>query len=130
MAAVDDSVASLTIYGENLDPDEITLLLGCEPTEVKLHKSMVSWHLESDFPRSAELEEKVVGLLDKVTNDLIVWANLAERYDMRIFCGLFLNTWNEGFALSPDLMARLAERKLRIEVDIYAPVEEVWAGSE
>jgi hypothetical protein len=44
---------------------------------------------------------------------------LAEKYEVDVFCGIFVDGWNRGFNLSPALMKKLAERYLELDVDIY-----------
>ena len=134
MSAIEDSTASLSFFGQDLDVDEITRLLGCAPTSVRRRGSPYSqshpevlsrfsaWHLESALPRSETLETQIGSLLDQLPDDLQMWHELTARYDARAFCGIFMEVWNEGFSLTPKLMQRLAERGLRVEFDIYAPI--------
>jgi hypothetical protein len=37
-----------------------------------------------------------------------------------MFCGLFLGDTNEGLSLRPETLARLGERGLVLDLDIYA----------
>ena len=55
-----------------------------------------------------------------MTDDPVVWHNLASRFDVDIFCGLFLECFNRGFNVSPELMERLAGCRIRLEFDIYS----------
>jgi hypothetical protein len=40
-----------------------------------------------------------------------------------IFCGLFLNEWNQGFELSSKLLKELSTRNLKIGFDLYSPTD-------
>jgi hypothetical protein len=132
MSSIENSKVSLGIYGDDLDPSELTNLLKCEPTEAKrkgevirrkqsspLISTIGRWILESDLYASAEIEVKINGILDKVSSDLEVWKSINERFTTRIFCGLFISSFNEGFDPSPQILKRLSERELKIEFDIY-----------
>lgn len=128
--------AGLRIWGDDLDPDEITRLLGCEPTRTRRKGEEVrgkcstrtawtgSWHLKSDLPRSAELAAHISALLDRTTDDPTTWAALGSRYRVDVFCGLFLTAWNQGLELPPDLLRRLGERGITLGIDVYADLEE------
>ena len=118
----------LRIFGDDLEPDEITRLLDCDPTKAyrkgeilrnKLPAEHGGWHLKVDS--TDELEAVLAGLLETLPNDLAIWQELAERYQMDLFCGIWFEAerLNGGFGLSPDLMHALAERDLTIGFDIY-----------
>ena len=68
----------------------------------------------------AEVEEHIEALLGSLTNDMDEWSSLQERFSATIFCGLFLDQYNEGFELSPRVAQALAERGLVIAFDIYS----------
>jgi Domain of unknown function (DUF4279) len=126
---------SLRIFGEDLDPDEISVLLNCEPTrkarkgdvvaEVEGHQRVSpfgSWLLGSTESESVDLEEQVLKLLPRVSPDRGVWQRLTQDYKVDLFCGVFLNegSWNRGFSLTPKVLKELADRNLMIGFDIYA----------
>lgn len=127
---IDKVTVSLRLFGEDLNPDEVTELLGCDPTSARrkgdvipgryhrmVHKGC--WLLKGLPPSAVGLEQQVNDLLNKVTDDLAVWHNLTDRFDVDIFCGFFLECFNRGFNLPPELMKRLVDRRVRLEFDIY-----------
>lgn len=130
---IDEVKVSIRIFGEALDPDEITRLLGCQPTrsrrkgdvipDKRYHRvaSKGSWLLDGQLDRSIELEQQVKNLMEMVTDEISIWQDLANRYQLDISCGLFLDSMNRGFELSPELMKYLSDRKIKIGFDIYAP---------
>ena len=61
----------------------------------------------------------MAGLVAQLTPDLAVWASITAMFKVDIFCGLFMETVNEGFSLSPDTMSALASRGIEIGFDIY-----------
>ena len=42
------------------------------------------------------------------------------RYDVDLFCGLFMREGNEGLAISSKYLAELGARGIEIGLDIYA----------
>jgi hypothetical protein len=129
---VDQAKVTLRIIGEQLDPDEITRLLGCAASTSArsgeaTNQGGVSriaregfWRL-SNVKSDVGVEDQIVILLAKLTNDLTVWRGLAGRFKIELFCGLFLNASNRGFDLRPELMRQLVERGITIGFDIYGP---------
>lgn len=120
---------SLRIFGDDLQPNEITRLLGCEPTKAyrkgelnernQIPARTGSWHLS--IKSTDELETVVEALLEKLTLDQAVWNKLTSQYRVDIFCGIWFEAerLNGGFGLSPKLMMALAEWGLAIGFDIY-----------
>lgn len=123
----------IRIYGDDLVPDEVTNLLQCQPTEIrkmgdvrgsKENPRIVttgSWRFHVDENDVSILEEKVDKLLKQLTDDLLIWKQLTDRFQTDIFCGLFLEDFNEGFSLSPEILKKLSDRNLEIGFDIYLP---------
>ncbi len=117
--------ASLIVNGEDVDPDEVTRLLGSRPDRSYRVGDLVSSHsptrrrtghwsisTEGVVPEAAPLEEHVAQLLSRVTNDVGVWNLLTARHDARVFVGWFMETGNEGLAIPPSLLAGLVWRSL------------------
>ncbi len=136
MANVDNATTSLSITARDLDPDDVTALLDCAPTrsfragDVRSTRSPDQrwkhggWFLETTLDRQADLGAQIADLLDQVTQDVAVWQQITERFSARIFCGIFMERENEGFGLDPDVLARLAARKLPIDFDLYGPTQD------
>ena len=134
MAAIARTVATLRIYGDNLDPDEVSKLLGIQPTASRRKGESRATgsgreHVERDGSWRLKAVEKVPGdlssqlreLLVITTPDLSVWAMLSQRFRCDVFCGLFMNATNEGEDLEADVLLALGERGLRLSLDIYDP---------
>jgi hypothetical protein len=124
----------LRIFGDALDPDEITRLLGIEPTGLArkgdIHRTASgrevvarsgSWRLHAGVP--GNLNTQIGALLTKLTSDLTIWRELTERYECDVFCGLFMRDGNEGTELSPQVMSMLSVRNLRLGLDIYSDAD-------
>lgn len=136
MAAVQNATVSLTIAGDDLDPDEVTALLGCTPTEAfrkgdpwsarrpERHRPHGAWILKTALDRDVELETQIAHLLAQVSNDAAIWQQINARFFSRIFCGIFMDRWNEGFGLTPTMLARLSACGLHLDFDLYRPVKD------
>jgi hypothetical protein len=61
----------------------------------------------------------VKALLARLRSDPEVWASLTSRYEVDLFCGLFLTSSNRGFTLSPEVSQMLTDRKIEIGFDVY-----------
>lgn len=132
MAAIAKSTASLRIFGEDLDPNEVTALLCCEPSMQYRKGDFVSqgrqhtrkygaWVLKTEDRVPEALDDQLADIFAKLTQDLSIWKTLASRFDANVFCGLFMNESNEGFSLSSSTLGALAARGLEINFDIYDP---------
>lgn len=130
---VDSASVSLRIVGHDVDPAEISTLLSCESTEAARTGDVLTrpdgrtrtvpkgfWRLSTDR-QATDLADQIESLLAKLTSDVAVWQSLTDRFDVDLFCGLFLETTNRGIELPARLLSALGERHLRIGFDIYAP---------
>lgn len=138
MADVSRTRASLRIFGDDLDPDEISALLGAPPTlsgkkgEVRVDQRGVEqiattgrWLLRVASRQPGDLDGQLVELLSPLTPDTAVWRSLVARFKADIFCGLFLKEMNQGFELRPETLEMIGSRGLPLGFDIYsAPPEE------
>lgn len=127
---LDRNRVRLRVWGNPLDPDEITRLLGHPPTKAHATGEPLPsgriprsgyWGVEAPGGMHDELDLRIAGLLMMLTDDLPTWRGLAGRYDMDLFCGLFMADSNEGLMLRPATMALMAERRLPLELDLYSP---------
>lgn len=124
---------SLRVFSDDLDPDEVSSLLGSPPTDSHrkgelrrgrrpLRWNQSAWFFTADFTEGTDkpLHEVIDEMLDGLTDDLAVWRELTNRYQVDLFCGLFLErTSNEGFMLPTKTMKRLVERGIEIDLDLY-----------
>jgi hypothetical protein len=138
MAAVSRTRASLRIFGDDLDPDEVSALLGTPPTlsgkkgEVWFDKRGVEqtartgrWLLRVTRRQPGDLDGQLAELLSPLTPDIGVWHSLVARFKADIFCGLFLEESNEGLEIRPETLKMIGSRGLSLGFDIYgAPPEE------
>ena len=135
MPAIHRAVATLRILGEELDPDEISGLLGHPPTnsvrkgESPAKRSGISrhvskngvWRLEATLTEPENLDAQIEELTSKLTSDLKIWCNLSTKYKVDLFCGWFMKETNEGVDISAHTLQALSSRNIALALDIYAP---------
>ena len=134
MAQLCKSVVTLRIAGEDLVPDEITRLLGASPThgeakgqeivsqktgKVRIAKFGM-WRLCSTDREPEDVDGQIAEILGQMTDDLTVWRSITGRYDLDLFCGLFMRESNEGLTISSQSLAALGARGIKIDLDIYS----------
>jgi hypothetical protein len=133
VAALDHTAASLRISGDDLDPEEITRLLGHAPTRAEFKGQEIvgkstggvrvartgKWHLGATKQAPGDLDAQIAEILSKLSSDLAVWKGISEKYHLDLFCGLFLAGGNEGLTISPKSLADLGNRGIEMGLDIY-----------
>ena len=130
VAAISQIRVSLRVFGEGLEPEEVSALLGCEPTRFHRKGDKVSsanissieptgaWILDSPLSGKSEIEDQVEALLASVSNDGDEWASLTSRFSASILCCVSFESENGSFELSPRLAQSLSERGLVIAFDV------------
>jgi hypothetical protein len=83
-----------------------------------------SWRRETERRSPGDLDAQIAELFAQLTDDLEVWNDLSRRFQADIFCGLFLNEFNEGISLSPETLAAVGSRGLSLDMDIYGTEDE------
>jgi hypothetical protein len=82
-----------------------------------------SWRIVAERREPADLDGQINNILDGLSKDLTAWRAYSLRYRGRVFCGPFLASGNEGLTLQSETLARLGERGLLIDFDIYGMEE-------
>ena len=126
---------SVRIAGDTLDPAEITRRFGVTPKfaaskgdQVKRgHRTVTqrsgiwTYRLTGEGSADRELDDAIVALLARLPDDSTMWRELAQRFTIDVFCGLFMGSENQVADLRPSTLALLAERGLALGLDIYGP---------
>ncbi|MGL3822675.1 DUF4279 domain-containing protein [Sphingopyxis sp. R3-92] len=133
MGKLRQSASSLCFYGDNLEPNEITALLGAPPTVGVLKgdrwltsrgsekiAGTGSWRIKTEYSEPEDLNRQIESLLSPLSNDLVVWRDLTSRFRGVIFCGLWLGSYNDGLELSAKTLGSMGDRGLLFDMDIYA----------
>jgi hypothetical protein len=133
---VDEYHISLGFFGDELDPDEVSRLLGGTPTstcrkgDVAVGKATSRiertgrWLLAFPVSPGEPLEPQLLRLFASLSQDASIWRSLTARYKPRLSIGAWIRSWNRGLELSPELLSLLSERGLGVGVDIYADFED------
>jgi hypothetical protein len=126
---------TLRITGDDLDPDEVTKLLGCEPNEAQRkgepilrHDGSVvriaktgTWRLKLKREETDEWDcaEAMMLVLRRLPSPLGPWKRLAKKYDIDFFVGLSMRSSNKGFELRPEVLKYLGDRGITAGFDVY-----------
>jgi hypothetical protein len=123
---VDRWKVGLRVYGEELDPDQISALLGCHPSSAQRKGNPFPkegrWILDIDSRECTEnddVDDGIRMLLERLPSDSGVWVSLTSTYAVDVFCGLFLASSNRGFGISAEVSRLLSDRNLEIGFDVY-----------
>ena len=130
MAEIAETRVTIRIWGDRLDPDELTELLACPPTHShrigdlmgpsgNLRRSSM-WSIDSGKTSPGSVDEKLNKLLDSVNDDPEVWAALRLKFDADVYAGLFMDGDNEGLTIELETLQRLGRLGLAMHFDIYA----------
>lgn len=137
MGQIHHSAATLRIFGDDLQPDEISQMLKCQPTKAERKGDVIrylsgrertvkrgNWRLSAQSAEPEDLEGQIQWLMSQVNDDLGVWKSLTQAYDVDLFCGLFMRSSNDGLSLSPETMLMLGQRGIELGLDIYDASDE------
>lgn len=137
---VDETGVRLGVYGENLDPPDVTAIIGREPTSAHRKGDRRGprsppykggawfYELRGEAPQGpAELS---AALLDQLPDDAQIWAKLSERYDVQLRYGIHMTGWNRGFDLPADVAVRIARLRAAVMFDIYAYDDDATAHED
>ena len=132
MAELSRAVATLRVMGVDLDPDEVTRLLGADPSMAYARGDEIPskhgaarvakfgfWSASGPETEPADIDAQATELVQRLTADLDVWQQLADRFHVDLFCGWFIEHLNEGVEISPATLMALAQRRITLSLDIY-----------
>ena len=128
------STATLRIGGDDLQPDKITEFLGCKPTKSQTKGQIFSskksgkeraaktgmWRFSVADATPANLDAQIVEIFQQLPSDMTKWEQLSSRYDIDLFCVLFLNKTNDVILIAPEPMKILSSRGVTLTLDMYA----------
>jgi hypothetical protein len=126
---VDGTTVCLAIYGEDLDPDDVSRTLGRAATQShrrgdQMKSGTTTWRKGAwllSMRGKDEPEVLTAQLIEGLPTDEEIWSRLASRYSVQMRYGLLLSEWNQGLELSPRLLGRIARMHAVMILDIYGP---------
>ena len=132
MSAISNSMAALRIFGDELDPEEISRLLSATPSDCHRKGEAVlsssgrryvrktgMWCLEASGESPDSLQSQILRVLTVLSADQEAWRILGHRFEIDMFCGLFMAESSEGLDISAVVMGLLAERGIPLAICIY-----------
>lgn len=138
---VDEVHVTLALYGETLDPDEVSRRLGCAPTSAfrKGDSERPSGRKGRPYPHGAwlltledkapvEVDALVTQLLGRLPAEPAFWSDLRRDYRVRIWIALYTTAWNRGFTLRPRTTELVALTGAELVFDWYCEGDD--AGPE
>jgi hypothetical protein len=126
---IDETRVTLSLHGDDLDPDHVTGLLKCHPS--RSHRRGEprprgakpwphgAWLLTVEGKTPTDPDLLVNRLLNALPEDPNLWSALRNRFTIRMGLGLFLDAWNRGFELSAETVARVSRTAGSLGFDIY-----------
>lgn len=138
MATINRTKVSLRVIGDDLLPEDITDMLGCEPSYTQHKGQLITgkktgrqreakfgmWRIEAPEECPGDLNLQISSILDMLSSDLNRWVELSDNYDIDLFCGLFMQKEMEGIDISPKNLLALGQRGIELGLDIYGPDDE------
>ncbi len=142
-----EAAVTLRIFGDSLNPNEITELLRCSPSMSHCKGELIKnrdgaphwnahigrhstrntgmWSLKAPNSCPADIEGQMRNLLAQLPDDLEVWERISSFPDLKVefFCGFFMCRTNEGIELSIQMLSEMAKRGIKLGLDIYSPDE-------
>ena len=131
---VDRSMVTLCVYGESLEPSDITARLGCRPTSSHrkgyrrstgaMSARRGGWFLKVEGAAPVDPEQLIRQLIMRLPGDPTVWRTLTDDFEVKLSVFIGLQHWNRGFALTPDILATLSSWRLTLDFDLYVQFED------
>jgi hypothetical protein len=138
MAVISETSISLRFFGDDLNPDTLTMSLGRAATTSATKGQVIknettgreriarsgSWLFSVERREPGDLDAQIRELFDALTPDLSIWGALAAKYKPDLFVGLFMKEINEGDEISAHSLGLLSSRGVSLSLDIYGPLRE------
>lgn len=127
---IDRLEIALRVTAKDLDPERITRMLGVAPTlagrkgetvdrgGVPVTQRTGTWTYALPTSPEWELGDAIDTLLERLPPDPALWESLAGWADVAVVCELYVYDTDRAARLPPDTLARLAERRLALRLEI------------
>ena len=130
---IDRLEIALRVTGDGLDPERITRMLGVAPTfagrkgetvdhaGVPITQRTGTWSYALPTSPEWELGDAIDTLLEQLPADPALWESLAGWAEVAVVCELYVHDTDRVACLPPDTLARVAERRLALRLEIRGP---------
>ena len=135
---VDECRATLAIYGDDLNPDVVSGMLGCSPSHAHRQgdrKSPTSpafktgaWLLTVETKSPNGPQEAISALLARFPATSEFWQPIVAKFRVSVRVGIHTVGWNRGFGLSPEILNAVGGIGAGIGFDLYFYGEETDGG--
>jgi hypothetical protein len=126
----DECSVSLCLYGEDLRPNEVTALLGVEPTDSfergyrrKPHSRPMhhgGWFFQARGQPPQGPDDLARSVLTRFSVPPETWAAARQRYKVELRVGVHVAAgWNKGFSLTPTTLNLIAMTGAEVGFDLY-----------
>ena len=126
----EETYATLRIYGDQLEPDEISRRLGIMPSKSQTKGQpgqagglapVGGWFLTSKGQiESRDVQRHIVWILDQISEREPVLKEIqGQGFEMDVFCYWASAHGHGGPELSHNIMQRLSSLRLKIGFDVY-----------
>ncbi|MGE0056523.1 MAG: DUF4279 domain-containing protein [Dehalococcoidia bacterium] len=133
---IDETRATLTLQGADLDPEELTRLMGVTPTRSHRRGDLIGagreetrpsgdWVLEVNVRAPEETDAVLSKLFAMLPESDAAWAELNSRYQVSLHLMMVAKAWNRGFQLSTPLLQEVARRGLALTFEVYAEPQQL-----
>jgi hypothetical protein len=127
---------TLLVQGDDLDPEELTGLLGCQPkVGVRMGETFIGhnggtvtastgkWIYSTGYREPPNIDGQIVELLGNLPGGVSIWTDLTTRFECYVALGIYFvdASWTGGIHLQPQTLRMLWERGLGLDFDMYAP---------
>ena len=121
---------SFELKGRELDPEEITALLGIIPTKTWRVDDLVhpkagvrrksnGWSLKSNLDKSVDLDEQIKSIFEQLQPSWQCLVEICQRYDAMINCAVYGYKYIPSIYFDKHIVRKTAELNAEIDVDIY-----------
>ncbi|MFA0792285.1 DUF4279 domain-containing protein [Microbulbifer echini] len=125
------------MFGDDLIPEEVTELLGVEPSQSykmgderprgSQYYKTGGWLIKSgEVPigESREGEEKFEEWLSELPDDKFAWSSLIEKFEIKARLVGYTDQWNADYTISPGALNESTKRGLPLMIDPFLSLDE------
>jgi Domain of unknown function (DUF4279) len=133
MTLVAETAVALRFFGDDLDPEMLTTRLGKPPSTCARRGEVIKsektgreraaktgkWILAVERCEPGDLDKQIRDIFSGMTNDMMVWRDLVQKYRPDLYVGLFMRELSEGIEVSVESLSLLADRGIFLGLEIY-----------